>query len=608
MFSRPIPARLTVLSLACAAAWPVLAQSTLPETVVTATRVEQPLTDVVADVSIIDRAHIERSGAAALADVLARVPGIVLSRNGGPAASTSVYLRGGETRFTAVFIDGVRVDSQATGGATWNAIPLSRVDRIEVLRGPAAAIYGSDALAGVIQIFTREGEPGVQPTVGLGLGSHGTRRLDLGVAGAQDRLDYALGLTRETAAGFNAQPSANPDRDGHRQTSASARLGFKPVAGHKLEATWLRQSLKAQYDGWAPGNDDLGQHRLQTLGLNWTARWTEAYRSTFSVGRADDRYETQPSPYLADTTVTSYLWQNEWRHGDHLITGALERREDRLNNASTAPTVTRRAQNALALGHGWRHGAHTLQINARHDNDSEFGAQNTGSIAYALGLAPHWRATASAGTAFRAPTLFQRFSLYGTPTLRPETGRNVEVGLRYERQGTRASATLYRNRFKDLITYVAGPGACANGVGMFPGCFGNTSRAQVRGLTLAGSGTFGGVVLGASLDLLDPEDLGSGRTLARRAKRTASLSADTQWAGWALGGEWQLVGARYDNAANTQRLGGYGLLNLSASKAIGPEWRLLLRVDNLTDKGYETARGYATAGRTLYAGLSWSPR
>ncbi|MDY0107493.1 MAG: TonB-dependent receptor plug domain-containing protein, partial [Giesbergeria sp.] len=156
----------------------------LLDTVVTATRTEQPLADLVADVSIIDRETIEASGATGLADVLARLPGVEITRNGGVGNATSVYLRGAESRFTAVYIDGVRVDSQSTGGAQWEQIPLGQIERIEVLRGPAAAVYGSDAIGGVVQLFTRKGEGPARPYAGVGLGTHGLRKVEAGVSGA----------------------------------------------------------------------------------------------------------------------------------------------------------------------------------------------------------------------------------------------------------------------------------------------------------------------------------------------------------------------------------------------------------------------------------------
>ncbi|RYF07889.1 MAG: TonB-dependent receptor, partial [Comamonadaceae bacterium] len=185
----------------------------LQETVVTATRVARPLSDLVADVSIIDRDTIERSGATGVADVLARLPGVEMSRNGGPGNSGSVYVRGAESRFTAVYIDGVRVESQSTGGAVWEQIPLSQIERIEVLRGPAAAVYGSDAIGGVIQLFTKKGEGPPAPSVQLGIGSHGTRTAQAAVSGGAGALDYSLGLSQERSDGFNARTlaTANPD-------------------------------------------------------------------------------------------------------------------------------------------------------------------------------------------------------------------------------------------------------------------------------------------------------------------------------------------------------------------------------------------------------------
>lgn len=582
--------------------------ATLSTVVVTATRSAQPITDVVADVTVVDRETIDRSGAAALADVLARVPGVTVNRNGGPASSTSVYLRGAETRFTAVFVDGVRIDSQSTGGATWNAIPLSQVERIEVLRGPAAAIYGSDALAGVVQIFTREGEEGFFPSVRVGVGSHSTRELSASLRGGSATVDYALGLGAERSDGFNAKPSGNPDRDGYRNESFSGRLGWKLAKDHKLDLTVLDSQQKAGYDAFAPGNDDQSKHHLQTVGLNWSARWSEAWNTRVGMTRGTDRYETTPSPYLTETQVSTWLLRNELKLGKALLSVDLERREDDLRNGSTTPELTDRHQNALALGYGLRAGAHTLQLNARHDDDSEFGGESTGSIAYGYAITPSLRATASAGTAFRVPTLFQRFSLYGTPDLKAETARNLEAGLRWQAGDSHAGVVVYRNEVKDLINYISGPGNCANGVGTYAGCYGNVGEARYSGVTFSGGAKAGPVNLGGSLDLMRPKNLETGKLLARRAETQATFTADAMLGAWRLGGEVQHVGKRYNDAANTQALPAYTLLNLTASTTIARDWTLLARVDNATDKDYESVLGYATAGRTFYLGLSWSPR
>ena len=620
--------RPVALMLTLTAALPVLAQQaqlaapvllaqnlhapSMRETVVTATRSEQPLSDLVADVSVVDHDTIESSGAIGLVDVLARLPGVQITRNGGVGSNANVFLRGAEGRFTAVYIDGVRVDSQASGGASWEQIPLSHIDRIEVLRGPAAAVYGSDAIGGVVQLFTRKGEGDFAPYVGVGIGTHNTRKIEAGMsgtAGVNGAFDYALGLARAQSDGYDIKSGAghNTDKDDYRATSGNARVGFKVNAQHRLDATLLGQSMHSGYDVSPVPVDDRNKSRLRTAGLTWAAQWTDAYTMRLSVTDSLSRYETEPSPYLTETQLRGYLWQNEFRWGAHLFTAALERREDTLNNPALdewSKTIDKgRSQNALALGYGYHAGAHSLQLNLRHDEDSEFGGKNTGSAAYGYEFAPHWRATASAGTAFRAPTLYQRFSEYGDASLQPESSRNIEIGLRYAQGSSSFSATAYRNRVTNLIAF-AGGGQC----GAAFGCYVNTARVQYKGITLAGSHKLGSVQVRGSVDFQNPRDIGTDKLLARRAKRYATLGAEVPVAGWTLGAELQTAGQRFDDAKNTKPLGGYGLLNLSASKRIARSFTLLARVDNLADKAYEVARTYVPPGRALYIGLKWAPQ
>jgi vitamin B12 transporter len=616
---RSIPARLAALPLLLGAAWPalsfaqtLLAQAAttaqLRETVVTATRTERPLADLVADVSVLDRDAIERSGAVGVADLLARLPGVELARSGGIGGTTSVFLRGAESRFTAVYIDGVRVDTQTTGGSPWEQIPLAQIDRIEVLRGPAAAVYGSDAVGGVVQLFTKKGEGPAAPYAQVGLGSHGTRTAQAGVSGGAGALDYSLGISHERSDGFNARPipTANPDDDGYRRTSGNARVGLQIDARHRIDGTLLASNLWSQYDGFTPGADDVSRHQLRTGGLTWTARWSDAYTTRVQATASRSSYATEPDQYLTDTTLRNYLFQNEWRVGTQTFTAALERREDELHNPATDFTTDlrgKRSQNALALGYGVSAGAHSLQAHLRRDDDSEFGGKTTGSLAYGFAVTPQWRATVSAGTSFRAPTLYQRFSEYGVAALQPESGRNVEAGLRWTEGASSVGVVAYRNRVRNLINFGA-TGTCASAFG----CYESVGRAEYSGVTLSATHRLAAVNLRGSFDWQDPRDLTRDRQLARRAKHHAVLGADTQFAGWTWGAELQASGRRYDNAANTQVLGGYGLVNLYASTRVARDFTLLARVDNLNDKRYETASTYATAGRTLYVALKWAPQ
>ena len=647
-YCKPMKLRFSGVAAACAVACaPALAQTgadassnasseapSLPPTVVTATRVEQPLTDVLADVTLIDEEQIRTSSAVNIADLLVRQPGLAMARNGGPGTATSMYIRGAENRFTAVYVNGVRVDGQATGGgdggAPWEAISLDQVERIEIVRGPAAAVYGSDAVAGVIQIFTKRGEGAAfSPYVGAGVGSHRTKKVEAGFSGQQGAVDYSFGAARSTSRGFDAHPPAGlPDKDGYKQTSVSGTLGVQFNPQHRLELAGTHTDMDAQYDNdytYDPSFDDRAKSRLSTLGASWIAQWTPDYRMRFSVSESHQRVEdsSESSVYLTKTRLRNWLLHNEWRRGAHTLTAALERREDKAMDKTEPswgdpPLDGKRHQNAIALGWGFAQGAHTAQVNLRHDRDSEFGGQTTGSASYGYAFAPGWRATIGAGTAFRVPTLYQRFSPAGNPDLRPQKSRNVEVGVRYENGPHSAGVTIFHSRVNNLVRYVSGSTACN-----YYGCFENVERARLRGITFTGATRLGQVNLSGSLDLLDPkqfdQDSGAWKLLSRRPRRQLKLAADTRLhAGsvdWTLGAEWQASSYRMDSytAPNTWapvpvRLGGYGVLNLYAQATIARDWQVLARIDNLADKKYEHVYGYATPGRSVWLGVRWQPR
>ncbi len=585
----------------------VYAQSTpvdappLSEIVVTATRIEQPLGDLVADVTIIDRAIIQRSGATGLADVLALVPGIQISRPGNVGSPTSVFLRGAESRYTAVFIDGVRIDSQSTGGASWQTIPLAQIDRIEVLRGPAAALYGSDAIGGVIQLFTLKGKGALTPSIGMGFGTYNTKKVDAALSGSSEAIDYSLGFAKETSSGIDSRTGGtyNTDKDGYSSESVNVRLGLQISNTQRVDFSALTSDIDSQYDSSVTA-DDHSLRKLNTISLNWQSQWSDFYSTQLSVTGSYDSYETTPSYYLAETNLRSYLFQNKFQLGMHMLTATLERREDQLSNDAINAN---RSQDALAFGHGWTNRSHTLQFNLRRDQDSAFGGYTTGNAAYGYALSPRWRATASAGTAFRAPTLYQLFSDYGVTTLRPETSRNLELGLRYEQGATNFAVVVYRNRVSNLISFGAA-GLCTSSYG----CYTNTAQAEYMGLTVSGGQQLGAVNLRASLDLQNPRNLTTGNLLARRARQYGTMSADSHVAAWTVGAEAQFSGYRYDNDTNTKRLGGYSLINLYASTPLSKDWTLLARVNNLADKNYQLANTYTTLGRSFYTAVRWAPQ
>jgi vitamin B12 transporter len=468
-------------------------------------------------------------------------------------------------------------------------------------------MYGSDAVAGVVQLFTKRGKGAPRPTAALTIGSYNTVQAQVGVSGSADALDYSLSAGHGRSDGFDARTSAaaghNLDKDGWQRSSLQGRVGFQLSPAHRIDASLLATNLRSGYDSSATA-DDQNRHTLRTGSLAWEGRWSAEATTRAQLGQTESTYETQPSFYRTETTLKNYTLQHEQRFGAQQLTGTLERREDALFNPATAFAEDLRGQRHQdAIGLGWRgdFGSHGLQAHVRHDEDSEFGGKSTGSLAWGWDFAPQWRATASAATSFRVPTLFQRFSQYGNPALVPESGRNVEVGLRWSAPGSEASVTAWRNKISNLINFGA-PGPCVDSFG----CYVNVGRAELKGVTLAGRTQWGAVALRGSVDWHDPRNADTDKVLARRAKHLATFGAETQWAGWVLGTEVQAAGERFDNASNTQRLGGYALVNLSVSKSLMPGLTLEARIDNLADKDYQLARTYATAGRNGQVTLRWT--
>ena len=176
--------------------------------------------------------------------------------------------------------------------------------------------------------------------------------------------------------------------------------------------------------------------------------------TTATLSHAGQRYETRPSPYLNKTRQRTAQLHSEWREGPHLVAATLERRHDHLEND---PIVRSRHQTSLNFIYGFSHGPHTLQANLRREDDSDFGGHTGGSLAYGWRFASEWRVSAAAGRVLRMPTLYQRFSQYGQAGLKPETGRNVELGLHWARQGSQIDLTVYRNRVRNLIVFFLHP-------------------------------------------------------------------------------------------------------------------------------------------------------
>jgi vitamin B12 transporter len=615
-----VSSRIQSALLAAAAASTTIAfaqgapDKTMGAVTVTATRTPQQARDVLTDNIVITSEEIAKSGPGSLIDLLQRKRGIEIARNGGPGTVSSLFMRGTNANHVVVLIDGVRSSSSTAGGTSWQSLPLAQIDRIEIGYGPLSTLYGADAVGGVVQIFTRKGSGAPHVSAAVGVGSFGLRTADVGFSGSTDdehRFTYAISAGREQTNGFSATKrgnfSFNPDDDGYTKDSASGRFSFDVTKGHELGLTFLQSRLDTAFDNGASTFDARNVGRIGSVAVYSKNQFLPNWLSTLQLAQSTDKLEsiTSATPALNsrfDTTQNLYSWQNDVTLGTDLLQLVLERREEKVDSTTVA-VANSRYTNAAAASYLLKRGAHLASFAIRQDRSSQFDATTTGSIGYGYRITDALRANASYGTSFRAPTFNELyFPQFGLSSIQPEKGKNAEVGMYYDDGKTQASAAYYQNRITNLIV-TANPCPAA---GLYPfGCAYNVNRARINGLTLGASTRIDAFKLSASLDLQDPRDETTDKQLARRAREHGTMALDYVAGAVAAGGELVFSGKRFDTAANTNVLAGYGVVNLYATYDFARDWQVLARWNNVLNRDYEVASTYATPKSNLFVGLRY---
>lgn len=573
--------------------------------VVTATRIPTRVNEVIADVTVIDRTAIEQAGPATLPELLARQPGLHVVDNGGRGKNASVFMRGTSSSHTLLLVDGVPLGSATTGQPTFHNLPLSQIERIEILRGPASSLYGSDAIGGVIQVFTKRGEGPARMSAYAGIGSHDTREAQAGVSGSSGALSYSFAATHYTTGGFNlaADPlrfntinfsQPNPDDDGYRNTTFSGRLVYQIAKGHEFGATMLEGRSRNWFDRGGPTTNAYSNDRTRAHGAFLKNRINDVWTSELRWGTSEDWSESfDPGRSLFATTQTQWTWQNDLRLPVGRLLLALENTEQSVDS-TTNYTVKRREVDSAVLGYQGNVGAHSWQAALRRDDNSQFGAHTTGSLGYGYRFAAAWQVRASVGTAFKAPSFNQLYyPNYGNTALKPEKARNREIGLHWAEGGQHASATVFDNRITDLIEG-------------FPVT--NTGKARIKGVSLAYGLLYGAWTFDTGLDLMRPTNEVTGDRLQRRPAEMLKLAVAYAPGDWKIGGEVNAVDRRYDTTTEGRAMLGYGVVNLFASKVLDKDWSLEGRINNLFDRVYENAWAYAVPGREIFVGLRYQPK
>ena len=580
--------------------------SRLQDQVVTASRVVQTAQQSLAAVTVFDRAQIEQSQAGSLPELLKRVPGVSFANNGGPGKGTSLFMRGSESDHVLVLIDGIKVGSVTAGGAALQDLPLELIERIEVVRGPRSSLYGSEAIGGVIQIFTRKGSgTGIKPFFSAGYGTHDSYSASAGISGGSGAGWYSLGLSGLDTDGINVKPmdasGYEDDADGYRNLSAALSAGYRFASGLELDASLLRAKSHNDYDQVnrtrTSGFHAHADGQANVFGTRARFAPLEPWQVTLQAGRSEDKSDAflDGAFYSRfDSRRDSASWQNDLALASgHTLTLGADYQHDEVNGSTAYAEDSRDNRGAFAQYLG-EMGRHDWQLSLRRDRNQQFGRHDTGNLGYGYALNDALRATVSYGTAFKAPTFNELYYPgYGNPDLQAETSRSLELGLAGAHAWGHWSVNAFRTVIEDLIAYdssIRGPA--------------NVDTARIRGVELVLGSQLLSWDWNANYTLLEPENrsggANDGNELARRAKQLFNLDLDRRLGAFSLGASLHAEGQRFDDLANNKPLSGFATLDLRGEYRIDREWRLQGRVANLLDADYETAGGYNQPGQALY--------
>ena len=553
--------------------------------IVTATRTAQTVDDSLASVTVITEEQIAQQQVNDIRELLTSMSGIDMTNNGGMGKATSMFMRGTSSSHVLVMIDGIKVGSATNGNIAFQHIPVSQIERIEIVRGPRSSLYGSEAVGGVIQIFTKKGKAQEQANFEVGYGSFTTNKITAGVSGKAGDTSYSINANHLKTSGFDAKDDTETDNDGYDNNSVSFNVAHQISKSSSLQLNTMRASGNTKFDGFYNGNDYV----QQTTGLQYTVapftNWDMKFNASESRDESDN-FSGLTFQTRYNTTRANYSWQNDINIGTkQILTLGADYQNDKVESTTTY-NETSRNNTAGFVQHQWNGSNNDLQVALRSDNNEAFGTHTTGNIAWGHDFSSTSRLIASYGTAFKAPTFNDLYwpdtgSGGGDPTLEPEESKTAEIELRKTHSWGKTSVSLYNTQIENLIS------------GWPPT---NVNKAEINGLEIRLNTKLAGWNTKAEISLLDPRDKDTDKILQRRSQQSLRLDMDKTSGKWSAGFTFIGQGHRYDDTDNLNKISGYGIVNLRASYALTKKTSVKWKIENLFDKEYETAKGYNNPG------------
>lgn len=559
--------------------------------IVTATRTAQTVDESLASVTVLTEADIQRSQATNLQELLQGYAGLQFTNNGGAGKTTSLFMRGTSSNHVLVMIDGIKTGSATSGTTSFQDIPVSQIERIEIVRGPRSSLYGSEAIGGVIQIFTKKGTSKTSVNAEAGYGSFNTRQVSAGFSGISGSSRYRIQASSIQTDGIDAKQDAETDKDGY--SNDSINISFNTQFDHKtsLAVNFLHAESSSEYDGsFQNGSESVQEVAGATLKLFPTDNWNMIIQTGHSKDESDNFLDGTFSSRFNTKTQQSSLQNDFVLNTGNIFTIGLDYKKDEVD--STVPYDEKSRDNTGAfMQHQWSGASNDLIVGLRYDDNQAFGSHTTGNIGWGYKISDKYRLIASYGTGFSAPTFNQLYYPgFGVATLKAEESETYELGLKSRYAWGQWDIHAYRTVIDNMI-------------GGFPPS--NVDKAEINGIEFRLSGKLMDLNHQLNLTYTDPRDATTNKILRRRSRKAVRYDIDKLIGKFNFGASIIGQGEQYDDTDNTQRVSGYGLLNLRTSYALAKNWSLRAKIDNVFDKEYETIDGYNQPGINTFVSINY---
>jgi len=591
----------------------------LPNMVVTATRTEVAKNQLASAATVYTRKDIERLQVRTLPELLRGTTGVDIVQSGGYGQPSSVFMRGTDSNHVLVLIDGIKVGSATLGSSPFELIPIDQVDRVEIIRGPQSSLYGSEALGGVIQIFTRKGKQLAKPSVTLdaGGGSYDTYSAAGTVSGKWQNSWYTLGASSIGSKGFNAKQSpADSDPDGYQNTALNARVGHRFDSNAELEAFFMRAEGTNEFDGYFTGDIDNKEFVEQIVGASGSMNVTDNWHSILRFGQSRDDQDFFKPGHEFDSRYNTTRWNSSWLNeltlsDDHQLVLGADYRVDEVESSIAYKETSRYDVGVFTELRSQILDDHFLTAAVRWDENQAFGDYVTGNVGWRYNWNYGISLLANFGNAFRAPTFNELYwpatpasSYYpgdsgGNPNLKPEESKSVEAGISGDHDWGKWEVRAYHTDIDNLI-------------GNWPPE--NVSKAQIDGIETEIAAQLLGWNATLNLNLLNPKDRETNNRLKGRADKMLSFDLSRSFGQFDLGTHVVAQGGRdyyfYDEndnfAQKNKTISGFVTVDLRSAYHLNKNWMLNAKLSNLLDDKYQTVNTYNTAGRNFFFSIHYN--